>query len=65
VIENCLVRGFTKKYEEEGHYKSSYGYFERWLVVETSDGLLLYLPARSIDMIKEHAGENAEAGGGT
>lgn len=53
VLENSLIRGFTREYKPDGIYKGGYGYFERWLVVETKGSQLAYVPARSIDLIRE------------
>jgi hypothetical protein len=49
---NCLIKGFTKG-KTESESSSRYEYFDTWLVVELSDGRIVYFPPHNIIMIEE------------
>ncbi|MBN1392880.1 MAG: hypothetical protein JW947_08775 [Sedimentisphaerales bacterium] len=48
---NCLIKGFTQGKPQSS--PSRYDYFDTWLVVELSDGRVIYLPPRNVVMIEE------------
>jgi hypothetical protein len=48
---NCLIKGFTQGKTELS--SSRYDYFDTWLVVELSDGRIIYLPPHNVIMIEE------------
>jgi hypothetical protein len=48
---NCLIKGFTQGKQESS--PSRYDYFDTWLVVELSDGRIIYLPPHNVVMIEE------------
>jgi hypothetical protein len=51
---DCLIKGFTQgKKESESSSSSRYEYFDTWLVVELSDGRMVYIPPHNIIMIEE------------
>lgn len=49
---NCLIKGFTQG-KTEPSSKSRYEYFDTWLVVELSDGRIIYLPPHNVVIIEE------------
>jgi hypothetical protein len=49
---DCLIKGFTQG-KTESESSSRYEYFDTWLVVELSDGRIVYFPPRNIIMIEE------------
>jgi hypothetical protein len=49
VFRGCKVVGFTGPDAPAGKFGgSSFGYFDRWLVLELSDGRLAYIPPTSL-----------------
>jgi hypothetical protein len=49
---DCLIKGFTQG-KTESESSSRYEYFDTWLVVELSDGRIVYFPPHNIIMIEE------------
>lgn len=55
VWRDCRFVGFTGPYTETRGFGSSsgYGYFHKWLVVETADHRRLYIRPESIDYLED------------